>query len=128
MKLNILFETKYKSAVAIVFNNGKILLGKSLSSDDRFGKWCFPGGGIKHDESLEHAAARECEEETGYLVHPIKQLFTSLKPGVAFVICQALGGQSRPNHEFSELRWFGHHKALKLPDLYSVNYHLLRQI
>lgn len=32
------------------------------------GSWGFPGGGVKHGESVEEAVARECREELGVAV------------------------------------------------------------
>ena len=61
-------EDPFFAAVAIVFKGNKVLLGKSLSEDDRFGKLVFPGGHIDKDESPYMAAKRECKEETGLAV------------------------------------------------------------
>ena len=35
-----------------------------------------PGGGVEENESLQECCARELQEETGYIVKPLKQLFT----------------------------------------------------
>jgi 8-oxo-dGTP diphosphatase len=45
------------------------------------GNWAFPGGFVDQDESLEHAAARELEEETGVTGIPLQQLGAFGDPG-----------------------------------------------
>lgn len=126
MKLSLLGEERYKAAVAIVYDDyGNLLLGKAKTNDDRNGKWCFPGGGIKPGECPGEASARECQEETGIFVKPQQMSFSYCeKPGVAFVVCRKVSGCLDPNHEFSELKWVPRDKWFKL-DLYPVNYSIL---
>ena len=48
-----------------------------LSRDDMFCKQSYyetPGGGVKKNETLEEALIRECEEELGLIVKPIKEI------------------------------------------------------
>jgi len=51
--------------VVIADGNGNILLERR-AKDPRRGFFAFPGGFVDPDESLEHAAIRECIEETGF--------------------------------------------------------------
>ncbi|MCX7601656.1 MAG: NUDIX hydrolase [Meiothermus sp.] len=54
-------KTPVKGAGGVLFNpEGKVLLIR-----DRQGYWCFPKGHLDEGESLEQAALREVEEETG---------------------------------------------------------------
>ncbi len=50
-----------QGAGGVLFN----LEGKVLLIRDRQGYWCFPKGHLDEGESLEQAALREVEEETG---------------------------------------------------------------
>ena len=129
MRLRLLYEHRFKSAVAIVYDhNGCILLGKAKNNDDRKGKWCFPAGGIELGECPGEAATRECFEETGFNVKPQQMAFEhGPKPGVGFVVCRLIDGTMKPNGEFSELKWVPWNKVLELEDLYHDVTEVLRK-
>jgi ADP-ribose pyrophosphatase YjhB (NUDIX family) len=56
---------------AIIVKDGKILLNKCYG--EVFGDYfSLPGGGQHQHETLEEAVVRECLEETGYAVAPIR--------------------------------------------------------
>ena len=56
---------------AIIVKDGKILLNKCYV--EAFGDYfSLPGGGQHQHETLEKAVVRECLEETGYAVTPIR--------------------------------------------------------
>lgn len=131
MKLNVLCESGFKSAVAIVLDRqDSILCGKSTADDDRYQKWCFPGGGLNGGiETPERGAERECQEETNCKVYAINRAFSFYeKPGVAFVVCRFVDGLPRPNHEFSELKWFTPFELMAEPDLYPTNRKILKNL
>lgn len=129
MKLQLLYEHQFKSAVAIVYDeHANVLLGKAKNSGERSGKWCFPAGGIKNGECPGEAATRECFEETGIKVKPQQAAFEhGAKPGVSFVVCRRINGELKPNGEFSELKWVPWNKVLELEDLYSDVAEVLRK-
>ena len=52
-------------AVAVLYHEGKFLVGQRGAGDFLAGLREFPGGKIKPEESPSDAAARECLEETG---------------------------------------------------------------
>src|SRR5688572_6419396 len=45
------------------------------------GKWALPGGFVRMEESLEDAARRELEEESGIRPSHLEQLYTFGEPG-----------------------------------------------
>ena len=68
------------TAKAVIINNGKILLNK-CSDKNNGDYYALPGGGQQKYETLYEAVIRECREETGYEVKPLKLL------GICEVIC-----------------------------------------
>ncbi len=56
----------------------KVLLIKRRN-DPYKGYWAFPGGFVDMDETAEHAASRELEEETGLSGINLKQFYTASK-------------------------------------------------
>jgi len=118
-KLDIIFETifnHYTHAVAVVQDGDKWLLGRANTNDERDGKWCMPGGGIKRGETPEDAAVRECQEETGIKCKAVCRLLPARShnrragnfPNVAFIYCKATSSNQKlsNNDEFYELGFF----------------------
>jgi ADP-ribose pyrophosphatase YjhB (NUDIX family) len=59
------------TAKAIILHKGKILLNQCR--DEHNGSYyCLPGGGQNDYENLSEALVRECREETGYRVVPLR--------------------------------------------------------
>ena len=80
------------------------------------GRWALPGGFVNMDESLEQAARRELEEETGVRDIYLEQLYTFGEPGrdprtrvisVAYIALVSADKQDlRASDESSDVRWF----------------------
>ena len=69
------FETFSKTRTgsrAVVVRNGSIL----LSHETIPGWWLIPGGGTEEGETPEACCIREVEEETGFIVKPLRQFLT----------------------------------------------------
>lgn len=59
------------AAKAVIIDNGKVLLNKCY--DENYGSYySLPGGGQNTYETLHEALIRECLEETGYRVVPVR--------------------------------------------------------
>jgi ADP-ribose pyrophosphatase YjhB (NUDIX family) len=59
------YENPLPAVAALVVNHDNQLLLVKRSVEPAKGEWCLPGGFIETDESIEEAALRELEEETG---------------------------------------------------------------
>jgi 8-oxo-dGTP diphosphatase len=80
------------------------------------GMWAIPGGFVQMDESLETAARRELEEETGVRDLYLEQLYTFGDPGrdprtrvisVAYIaLVRADKQKLRVSEESMDVRWF----------------------
>lgn len=80
------------------------------------GMWAIPGGFVRIDESLEDAALRELEEETGVRDVYLEQLYTFGNPGrdprgrvitvAYFALVPADAVQPRPGDDTAEARWW----------------------
>ena len=69
------FETFSKTRAgsrAVVVRDGMILLSRETKS----GWWLVPGGGMEEGETPEDCCIRETEEETGFIVKPLRQFLT----------------------------------------------------
>jgi len=78
------------------------------------GYWALPGGHVKYGETVEEAAAREAEEETGLKVRLKEIIGVYSKPdrdpryhvvSIAF-LAEVAGGAQTETEEAPELRWF----------------------
>lgn len=114
-------EPDFKSAVAIVQQRDRWLLGLSKANDDRKTKWCHVGGRIKKGETPQKAAERECFEESGIRCNAVGKPFRSqAHKGVAFVHCKvaSINQKLDPNEEFSAVGFFTTSELRTLKPLY----------
>lgn len=101
-------------AGAIVFDEqGRLLLVRRGHAPS-LGAWCEPSGRCRPGESAAEAAVRECAEETGLAVRPVRQAGTVAVDGgngvvydITDFVCELLGGTARAGDDAAELRWVG---------------------
>ena len=100
---------KDRVRVIVYSDDGKILLVRSRFSRQ---KWALPGGGVKHNESYEHAAVRETLEEVGLKIHNLRYLGKAnshesyAKFSVRVFVAHASDYDIKCNFEIMESRWF----------------------
>jgi len=116
-----------EGVVAIIERSGRYLTITRSQSVIAPGKICFPGGGIEGDETPEQALIRECSEELGVLVEPIRQLGVSVTPwGVRLCWFSAKLSSDdtvfRPNpQEVSAVTWMTRDEMLAHPETLEGN-------
>ncbi len=102
-----------RAAGGVIFRNdargaAKVAVIHRPAYDD----WTFPKGKLDAGETLEEAALREVEEETGLrcrLIRPLGCTSYTDRRGRDKVVCywvmEPAGGRFRPSVEVDELRW-----------------------
>jgi 8-oxo-dGTP diphosphatase len=71
------------------------------------GKWEFPGGKAKTEESLEIAIVREIAEELNVDVSVVREFHRNRYEEIVLVsfVCELLGDKPNQSTDHSELRW-----------------------
>jgi 8-oxo-dGTP diphosphatase len=97
------------------------------------GKVCFPGGRIESGETPEQALVRECAEELGVVVEPIREIETSVTPWNVrlrwFTAKLVEDAVFRPDpQEVAAVQWMTLEEMLAHPDLLESNAPILKRI
>jgi 8-oxo-dGTP diphosphatase len=109
----ILYQNPSPGVVALIIDDGMVLLGERAKHVFLGGKWGLPGGFIELDEDFLSAAHREIAEETGLSIRIISVLsvvsnFLSpeLHTLVIVLLAEKTGGTLRPGDDMVRLEWF----------------------
>ena len=109
------------SGRAIIIKDNKILLSHELNTDI----YMSPGGGLENNETLEECVVRELQEETGFLVKPVKA-FVKVKEYAYevlwennYFICEIVGECDRhltESEEYNKVsaKWVDIDKAIEI--------------
>lgn len=88
----------------VIQRDGKFLITKRLKHSHLGHLWEFPGGKIEPGETIEECAVRECREEIGVEVQPLRlfQELTHNYPEVSvhlyFELCKLVSGEPQAIH------------------------------
>jgi len=124
-------EPARRGAVAVIHEQGRLLVIRRAANIVAPGKFCFPGGGIEADESEEQALVRELIEELGVTVTPLRRLWNSVTPwGVDLAWWHAALPETAalaPNpDEVASVHWFTMAELDALDGLLESNHEFLR--
>lgn len=99
-----------EAVAAVIERDGRYLITKRLEQSHLGHCWEFPGGKIEKGETIEACAVRECREEIGVTVRPLRRLqdlwydYPERRVYLHFVLCELAGGTPRPI-ECADVRW-----------------------
>ena len=84
---------KRKSCRAVVFIDNKLVTMKRIKEGKLY--YTFPGGGLENTETHDACVVRECREEFGIYVEPIKHLYTYENNTTIqyFYLCKYISGE-----------------------------------
>jgi 8-oxo-dGTP diphosphatase len=107
----------------IINSRGQALILRRATGSTAEGRWCLPGGKIDYCDTVEQAAARELEEETGLRATSLRFHFyqDSLPPTRGAMHCINLymectvEGKLVLNQESVEARWIGPEDLHRFP-------------
>ena len=104
---------------ALIVRDNKVLIAKRSTGDPNvFGKWEFPGGKVKENESEEHAIEREIKEEfemdikaNKFLINNICE-YPSKTIDLRIYECEYISGEFHL-HDHSEYKFVNKEDILK---------------
>ena len=104
---------------ALIVRDNKVLIAKRSTGDPNvFGKWEFPGGKVKENETEEHAIEREIKEEFEMDIKASKFLINNICEYPTKTIdlrlyeCEYLSGEFHL-HDHSEYKFVNKEEILK---------------
>ncbi len=112
--------------VAVVERTGRFLTITRSQTVIAPGKVCFPGGGIEPGETVEQAIVRECHEELGVAVKPLRQIDESVTAWNVHLRWWAAelaeNAVFRPNpEEVESVQWLTLDEMIRHPDTLESN-------
>jgi 8-oxo-dGTP pyrophosphatase MutT (NUDIX family) len=115
-----------RGAVAIVVQDGRLLVIRRSRHVIAPLTYCFPGGGIEAGETEETAVVREVREEIGLPIRPVRRLWecvTAWKVHLAWWLADMDPGVvAVPNpREVESIHWFTPREMASLPELLDSN-------
>jgi mutator protein MutT len=125
---------KIQGVVAIIQDKSKFLLGKrSLTKKLAPGHWSPISGKIEPHETQEEAVVRECQEEVGLTVRPIKKVSEMDIDGGKlrlhwWMVEVTKGNAHLNNQENSQIGWFTVEEMESLKPFFKEDLEIFRQV
>ena len=92
---------------AALVQDGRVLAARRSAPAAVAGGWEFPGGKVEAGESLPAALARECREELGVIVEPLRQIAAAQDADIdlRLWVARLVVGVPTALEDHDELRW-----------------------
>lgn len=94
---------------AAILHRGRLLAACRSAPAALAGGWEFPGGKVEPGEDETAALVRECREELGVTVRPVRRLPGAWPLGTGYVLhvwlADLVSGEPRPLQDHSQVRW-----------------------
>lgn len=110
-------EKIIEAVAAVIEKDGKFLITKRLETSPMGHCWEFPGGKVEPGESINDCIVRECMEEIGVVIQPLRYLqdkfydYPHGKIHLHFVLCQIVSGEPQ-TLQCREARWIEPHQFI----------------
>ncbi len=107
----IVVQPPHIEVVGALFRNGNQWMVSRRASGIHAGLWEFPGGKLEPGETVSDALIRECNEELGWAIHPIRfferidYVYPHVSVELEFWICKYEGDASPALRSHTEHRW-----------------------
>ncbi|MDA1189943.1 MAG: NUDIX domain-containing protein [Chloroflexi bacterium] len=115
---HVVFLDPKLAAVVLIGEERRLLMVKR-GVEPALGAWAFPSGYVDRGESVEQAAVREVQEETGLVVelNTMVGLYSRAESHVVLAVYDAriTGGGLRAGYDAEEVDWFSLGKLPPLP-------------
>jgi len=89
----------------------KILIGKRESDPNVPNlNWCFPGGRLKHGESVDKILKQKIKLKTGYDVKNLGTIFVNTSQDkqnifLVYFLCEVFQGEAQAGDDLTEVKW-----------------------
>jgi 8-oxo-dGTP diphosphatase len=93
---------------AAIVVSGRVLAARRSAPADLAGRWEFPGGKVESGEDIQAAIVRECREELGVAIEPVREIGTAVGAiELRLWLANLISGEPIALEDHDELRWLG---------------------
>jgi 8-oxo-dGTP pyrophosphatase MutT (NUDIX family) len=123
-----------RGVVAVIVDEGRLLVIRRSQLVVAPGAFCFPGGAIESGETEAEALVREIQEELGVCIRPLRPIWQSVTPWnvqLAWWLAEPQTADCvwQPNtSEVASFHWLTPAEIRELPELLESNHQFLRAL
>ncbi len=119
-----------RGVVAVIVDDGRLLVIRRSQRVVAPGAFCFPGGAIEPGETEPEAMIREIQEELGVCVRPVRRIWQSVTPWNVHLSWWLVAADANCNwrpcpQEVTSVHWLTPAEIATLPGLLESNHQFL---